>query len=260
MRQITEAEELRTIQKNILDNIVEFCDKNHIQYSLAGGTLIGALRHKGYIPWDDDIDLYMMRKEYERFATLYKDENGVYELLTPGCGKEYLYTFGKVIDNRTLMIEEGVEGFQLGVNVDIFAIDYVKDDMKTRNRQFYMKRLLLKIRRCKMSKTNYLHSKLAFYCYKYLFIPLSSINWLLNHYVFFGKPSQYVCDMHNAGIDPSMAFSSKAFSDTVKVEFEGKRYDALTGYDEYLTKTYGNYMQMPPIEQRYHHHFKAFWK
>ena len=67
-----------------------------------------------------------------------------------------------------------------------------------------------------------------------------------------------VCDMHNAGLPPRCAFSYSAMTETVDVEFEGKLYKAMSGYDEYLTNTFGNYMQLPPENQRVHHHFKAY--
>lgn len=80
MRQITDVQELRGIQLATLDNIVAFCDAHGINYSLSSGTLIGAVRHKGYIPWDDDIDLYMLRDDYERFLDTFKDDDGVYSV------------------------------------------------------------------------------------------------------------------------------------------------------------------------------------
>ena len=87
MRRITDVKELRQLQIAILDNVVAFCNERGISYSLAGGTLIGALRHKGYIPWDDDIDLYMLRKDYEIFAKTYQDSTGRYELMSPEKSK-----------------------------------------------------------------------------------------------------------------------------------------------------------------------------
>lgn len=258
MRRITDVKELRQLQIAILDNVVAFCNERGISYSLAGGTLIGALRHKGYIPWDDDIDLYMLRKDYEIFAKTYQDSTGRYVLMSPEKSKNYLYTFGKVVDKQTLMIEDEVKEYKLGVNVDIFPIDFVPEDMSCRIRLYKWKRLLHKIRRCKMSNKNYLSSALAFYCYKWMPIPLSAINAIMNRYIFSRKPTSMVCDMHNAGLPPRCAFSYSAMTETVDVEFEGKLYKAMSGYDEYLTNTFGNYMQLPPENQRVHHHFKAY--
>ena len=111
MKQITDIRELRQLQLAIIDDIHQFCEQNGIRYSLAGGTLIGAFRHQGYIPWDDDIDIYLMRSDYERFLKEYKDKNGRFQLLCPEQTEHYFYTFAKVIDTETVMIEDETEGY-----------------------------------------------------------------------------------------------------------------------------------------------------
>lgn len=161
MKRITDIAELRKVQTGILDDIHRFCTANGIMYFLSCGTLIGAVRHKGYIPWDDDLDLYMPRKDYDRFVKLYTDAGGRYRVLDPKKEKNYFYTFAKVVDTRTLLVETETEGYQIGVYVDIFPVDYVSDNEAERQRIFKRKRLLYKIRRCKISKRNYLKSALA---------------------------------------------------------------------------------------------------
>ncbi|MDO4159117.1 MAG: LicD family protein [Prevotellaceae bacterium] len=260
MRQITDVKELRSLQIAILDSIVGFCNANGINYSLAGGTLIGAVRHKGYIPWDDDIDLYMLREDYERFVRAYSDKGGRYEVMYPEKNKDYLYTFAKVVDNDTLMIEDEAPDFRIGVYVDIFPVDYTPDDIDERKRLYKLKYLLYKIRRCKMSKTNYLSSRLAFLFYKYLPIPLSLINALNNKYILKRKPSATLCDMTNPGLPPKAVFPVEAMKSFVDVTFEGKTYKAMAGYHTYMSNLYGDYMKIPPVEQRIQHHFKAYVK
>jgi lipopolysaccharide cholinephosphotransferase len=122
MKQITDIRELRQLQLAIMDDIHQFCEQNGIRYSLAGGTLIGAFRHQGYIPWDDDIDIYLMRSDYERFLKEYKDKNGRFQLLCPEQTEHYFYTFAKVIDTQTVMIEDETEGYEIGVYVDVFLL------------------------------------------------------------------------------------------------------------------------------------------
>ena len=98
MRQITYINELRQIQIGILDHVHRFFEAHGLTYFLSSGTLIGAVRHKGYIPWDDDIDIYMPRKDYEKFLNSYCDKTGRYRALNHLTEPHYYYTFAKVVD------------------------------------------------------------------------------------------------------------------------------------------------------------------
>ena len=260
MKRITDIGELRAIQVGILDEIHRFCMQHGITYFLSSGTLIGAVRHKGYIPWDDDLDLYMPRADYERFLQTYTDEHGIYRVLDPKREEHYFYTFGKVVDTRTLMVERETEGYEIGVYVDLFPVDYVTDDMEERCRIFKKKKLLYKIRRCKMSKNNYLRSRLAYLCYKYLPVPLTVINRKIEQLTVRTEPTATVCNMTEAGPGIEGCFPASVIASSVDIEFEGKLYKTMVGYKEYLTKTYGDYMQLPPVEQRQTHQFEAYFK
>ena len=142
MRRITDIHELRSIQMGILDHVHDYCERHGLRYFLSSGTLIGAVRHKGYIPWDDDIDIYMPRQDYEQFLRNFLDGTGHFRVLAPSpwerAGGEipYYYTFAKVVDTRTLMVETETKGFEIGVFMDIFPVDYVTDDLKERQRVF----------------------------------------------------------------------------------------------------------------------------
>ena len=260
MERITDIQELRNIQLGIMDDIHNFCIKHNIKYSLAGGTLIGAFRHQGYIPWDDDIDIYLMRNDYERFLHEYNDASGRYQLLSPGTPNHYFYTFSKVVDTHTIMYEDETKGFEIGVYVDVFPVDYVPDDMKERRRVFWWKHMLYKIRRCKMSKTVCLHSTIAFYCYRYLPVTIGFIDLLLDRYIHRRRPSGFICEMCETERPLKGCYSVEAFDETFDVSFENKTYKSMKGYDEYLTNTYGDYMTLPPENQRIHHQFKAYNK
>ena len=146
MRKIEDIQELRSIQMGVLDEVHRFCEEHGLRYFLSSGTLIGAVRHQGYIPWDDDIDIYMPRKDYEKFLASYRDERGVYRAINPQTEAHYYYTFAKVVDQRTKMIEDETEGYEIGVYMDIFPVDYVTDDVQERERVFRQKKLFYKIR------------------------------------------------------------------------------------------------------------------
>jgi LPS biosynthesis protein len=94
MRKIEDIQELRSIQMGILNEVHRFCETQGITYFLSSGSLLGAVRHGGYIPWDDDIDIYMPRKDYERLLREFKD-NEQFKLLNPAKEPHYYYTFAK---------------------------------------------------------------------------------------------------------------------------------------------------------------------
>lgn len=262
MRQITDIAELRKIQIGILDEVVRICNANNIRYSLSSGTLLGAVRHKGYIPWDDDIDLYMKRSEFTKFVSCFNAQTQApFELLSPGISKDYFYLYGKVIDKRTIMQETEIPEYQIGVNIDIFPIDFVPEDTGERKRFYKILYLIHKIRKCKKIDHCYLSSKVAYYAYRLLPISVSAIDRLLNKKFFNGTKSSKVCYLtEGLKLGPHKFFSASLFDDLADIEFEGKFYSAFRDYDSYLTNTFGNYMQLPPVEERVTHHFKAWWK
>ncbi len=259
MRQITDNKELRKIQIDILDNVADFCDNNGIQYFLSSGTLLGAVRHKGYIPWDDDIDLYMHRDEYNKFIKIYNDPQGHYELKSQGSPK-YLYTYAKVCDTRTLLKEDEVKGFELGVNIDIFPVDFVNDDIKKRKRLWWWKKKLYRIRRAKLQDTNFLDSKINYFGYRYLPVPRWVIDKIIHWLFQDNKRTNTMCNLTESGGRYDGCFSRECIEgEPVEVEFENKHYHAMHGWEEYLRATYGDYMQLPPEDQRVTHHFLAYY-
>ena len=100
-------EELRKIQIEMLEHIDTICEKHNLKYFLLGGTLIGAIRHKGYIPWDDDIDICMPREDYKKLIEIINtQEDNKYTILNPYENEDYYYFFSKMVDNDTILIED----------------------------------------------------------------------------------------------------------------------------------------------------------
>ena len=259
MKKIEDIQELRQIQLGILDAVHQFCVSNGLRYFLSSGTLIGAVRHKGYIPWDDDIDIYMPRKDYEQFLQTYHDASGIYKAIDPQREPHYYYTYAKVVDLRTRMVEDEIKGYEINVYMDIFPVDYVSDNNKDRERAFRLKKLLYKIRRCKISDFNPLYSTLAYWCYKSLPFPVSFVNKMIRKLIVLETPTNTVCNMTEAGPKIKGCFPAEDIASDVDIEFEGKLYKTMVGYKDYLERTYGDYMTLPPVEQRVTHHFEAYW-
>ena len=259
MRQITDINELRQIQMGILDNVHRFCEAHGLTYFLSSGTLIGAVRHKGYIPWDDDIDIYMPRKDYEQFLQIYSDETGRYRAINPKTEQHYYYTFAKVVDQKTRMVEKETEGYEIGVYMDIFPVDYVTDDLQEREQIFKKKKLLYKIRRCKISNSNPLQSKLAYLVYKHWPISVKQLERKIRQLIILDHPTNIVCNMTEAGPKMKGCFPAEDIASSVDIRFENRTYKTMVGYKRYLEHTYGDYMTLPPVEQRVTHKFEAYW-
>ena len=260
MRKIEDIQELRQIQMGILDEVHQFCEANGLRYFLSSGTLIGAVRHKGYIPWDDDIDIYMPRQDYEQFLQTYSDTKGIYRAINPATEPHYYYTFAKVVDLRTRMVEKETEGYEIGVYMDIFPVDYVTEDLQERERIFKRKKLLYKIRRCKISNSNPLRSKLAYFVYKHWPLSVRQIERRIRQLIVLDTPTQTVCNMTEAGPALKGCFPAADIASSVDIEFEGRTYKTMVGYKDYLERTYGDYMTLPPVEQRVTHQFEAYIK
>jgi lipopolysaccharide cholinephosphotransferase len=259
MRPITDIQELRSLQMGILDHVHHFCESHGLRYFLSSGTLIGAVRHGGYIPWDDDIDIYMPRRDYEQFLQTYSDATGTYRVIDPSKEPHYYYTFAKVVDQRTRMVEQETQGYEIGVYMDIFPVDYVSDDPTERERVFRRKHLLYKIRRCKIAHANPLRSRLAYLVYRHWPLSVRQIERRIRSLIVLDTPTQTVCNMTEAGPSIKGCFPASDIASSVDIQFEGRTYKTMVGYKDYLTRTYGDYMTLPPEDQRVTHHFEAYW-
>ena len=121
------VDDARKVELGILKYIDSVCRSNNIPYCLDYGTLLGAIRHKGFIPWDDDIDISMKRDDYERFVELMQSNTpSQYRLLTDKTCEGYYYEYGKMVDTSTRLVETDImEIPEMGVWVDIFPKDNI---------------------------------------------------------------------------------------------------------------------------------------
>lgn len=248
-------EESKRICFDILCYFDDFCRKNNIKYSLGEGTLLGAVRHKGFIPWDDDIDLLMERDQVDRFVSLYKD--GPYKLLVPGKHKDWWSGVVRLTDTKTVLVFEEPNQKAHGLWIALTPIDHAPDTKaelkKLRNEALkWIIRCLRKIGKKDFS------NKVSRLLYR--FIP---IDWLNRQYV------KTISSFNNIDTTRCMkiklnggflVFPSEIMQGYTELEFEGRKFMAISHYDEYLKVMYGDYMTPPPIEQRVpKHNFKAYY-
>lgn len=267
MKKQIKLNDIKKIQLNILDYVADFCEKNDIKYWLACGTLLGAIRHKGYIPWDDDIDIGMLRDDYNKFIELFNTNGSKYEVHNYKTDKNWHLAFSKVYDSETVLFEPDEKtGQQECVNIDVFVYDNAPDDFKDRKRIYKKKEFYRKLNsfRVNSSFENPKNKK-----YNFLRYPLNFVLKIFPRNYFLKKmvnvSTKYINQntkcVGNYSSKTDMVCSKKAFDKLVDVEFEGKKYKAPIGYDEYLTSFYGNYMKLPPKEKQVtHHSFVAYYK
>jgi len=255
--------QIKEIQLNILQVIADFCDKNNITYFLGSGTLIGAIRHQGYIPWDDDIDLLMPRPDYEVFISIFNKDDSNFKVFSNENDSKYCYPFAKVSDQRTLLVEDLNENFEgIGINVDIFPIDGLPEKKKEQVKLF--KKITIVQKLLSYTSTPIRKERKLYKNWILRIIKLLNANCLVNKLSDLAKSNKYN-NAKEVGMivwssNKSIPSVSKQVFEKYKLElFEGEEYKVPIGYHQWLTKVYGDYMKLPPEDKRVsHHHFKAY--
>lgn len=270
MKELT-TDELLRLQLEILHKVDVFCRERSIQYTVFGGTAIGAVRHKGYIPWDDDIDIAMTRPNYDRFIHSFNGKVSNLEVIAPELNWNYYATYANVCDVRTIL-DEGINGhlgMNIGVKIDVFPIDSVSSNiMDYHNDKKYFGVLwdLLYVKRINIAllmRSNKKAAVLAFlkrlrYSNRSYESIQKEIRQYLTRYPF--EETEYV-DLKCFPWPTDSKCKREIFEDYEDIQFEDLKVSIIKEYDEYLTKSYGDYMKLPPIEKRVPHHgFTAWWK
>ena len=266
-QEVTDIREIQQMELGIMEYIHEVCQKIGVKYFLAYGSLIGAVRHKGFIPWDDDMDICMLREDYEKLQDyLIANPDERYEVMSYKNNLNYVYPFMKVQDNQTYLLEEDVRiDSNMGIYVDIFPVDGYEDDSVFKDK---MTRLIKK-------------RQLSCYTFKGITNTKSLLNSLIRYIsviiFYFTNTNKYI-----RGID-DLAQSRKVddyelvdyliykdmnkpvwkrewLKQTITGVFEGKEFMIPKNYHEILTSDYGDYTQLPPVELRFSHHDFQLWK
>lgn len=258
--EIINIEECRKISLDILKSVADFCENNNITYFLACGTLLGAVRHKGYIPWDDDIDIMMPRPDYKKFLNEYKDDH--YKILYPSAGRLY---YAKVYDDRTVKYEQDVDYRKYkptGVDIDIFPLDgFINNENKLK--RIYKKECFLEML-LRLSNQPIFNRK----------NPIKAINRIIpriigsKNIVKMIEKNAQTYDYDKNDYVVRMRWSPNGFTGILPKEiyekeymkFEGKDYCVPKGYDKWLTNFYGDYMILPPEDKRITHRSEIYKK
>ena len=241
---------------------VSVCEKKGYKYWLIGGTLLGAVRHKGYIPWDDDIDICMPRSDYEKFAEEAQKELPDWCFVqTVDTDPEYLLNIMKLRNNNTTYVETKLSHTNInhGMYIDIFPIDnYYESGIK--RKIFKTKRQIFDsyIRSLYFGYQETKKSKIAKTILKLMYSETSDVIKARDRLFSNVKKTGVICNYSGAWGEKEV-FPEEWFSETVKMQFEGIDVNVPAEYDKILTKMYGDYMQLPPEDKRKpHHELSAF--
>ena len=254
-----DLKKLHEVQVEILKDIDKFCQEHNITYFLIAGTLLGAVRHKGFIPWDDDIDIGMLRSDYEKFIKTYpSDKNNKYFVQTLETDPNYWHSYAKIRKKNTFMNEAKIASLNLNkeIFVDLFPFDNVKDGgydkikyraniIKVIRESIYVKRKIITLRDCRIKflsaiflmfpvKTLYKFQKKLMM--KYDKIETTNVACYIGEYQ---TRNEYL--------------KKDVFLPVKKQEFEGEMFNAINKPEVYLEQIYGDYMKLPPKEKRVAH-------
>lgn len=259
--ELTEATltELKKIEIAMLREFVNVCDQLKLRYYLLGGTLLGAVRHQGFIPWDDDIDVGMLREDYEIF--LQKGAALLPEHLfiqTNQSDPGYVHCFAKIRNSNTTFVEISARKMNIhhGVFIDIFPLDFYPDDAGERrkfdwSRKWYEHRISVVFD----LPGNYTLKGVVKKCLTKILLPSLQAAIEKRDALYQKVPVSSMIANYGGAWGKKEIVPASWYGKGAKVMFEGMELSAPAEYDKWLTQVYGDYMQLPPVEKRVGHHY-----
>ena len=256
-------ETLRKVQLKELEILLEvkrICDENNIRYSLYGGTLLGAVRHKGFIPWDDDIEIAMLRKDYERFLEIAPESiSSDYYIESSKTNPDYVYSFCKVKANNTLFVEKCTEKLDIhqGIWIDIFPIDSIEElnfsiiEKQVRKIEVWQTAIDYDAKIIQLDKPLskvYFTALSKIYKHRLIAQKEHEMQWQKS------RNANYTIDYNCIYGYKKSIFPFSLFEEYAEYEFEGHVFSGISNYDALLSQFYGDYMVLPPVEKRVSEH------
>lgn len=262
-KQPLSLKEIQNTELQILLYVDAFCREHNIQYSLYAGTMLGAIRHKGFIPWDDDVDICMTRENYEKFLSEFKG-NDRYVMENNRINPKFKRLFfTKIFDTYTVATEDGFKPLPNGgLWVDIFPMDYVPDDSKKRKKiikKLYIDSKLPPYRDMTKPTGKALLARALFF-----WKGTKKMTSEFENYVATATKGKYCKDLTSQTLESikkdTKLYPTDCFNHYVDVLFEGHLLPCLADYKDVLTIEFGDYMTLPPVEKRQTHHITAYFK
>lgn len=239
---------------DLMQHVHDICVENSIRYTLIGGSLIGAIRHHGFIPWDDDMDIAMPYEDFIKFRDIvFSQKMDGMNFDLAGFSDDYFSPFIKAYDSRTTFVEGDRTENPKGIFIDVFPIVYAGNTKDEALKEFRKHRFLQSLLKRKHYR---FHTGVIREAFLTVSAKFCSVNFLMGriyrHYErLFASPKKYSSDMDGTekGIVPSALFANYELKD-----FDGHKFYVISAYDEYLRLVFGDYMQLPPVDKRKPHH------
>lgn len=255
---------LQSLELMILKDFIKICEENNLTYYMYAGSLLGSVRHNGFIPWDDDLDVVMFRDDFEKFKKIFiSSNNDKYELLANETHEDYFHLLAKLMLKDTRFEESWVSqvDFHIGINMDIFVLDDLSDNNLKRNYQLkksflYNKLLIMsKIKLDDLPFVTKLITHTGYYILNLFRIKPSTLNKrCLNFLKKYKDPNaECVFDISATAEEYPQIFKKDDFKEVKMIKFEDIEVNIPSGYDNILKSLYGDYMKLPPEEDRYNH-------
>lgn len=272
-RTFLEMAEVQKVSLTMMKKIAEICERKGFRYFLYGGTLLGAVRHKGFIPWDDDIDIGMPRPDYEKFCSyckLHEKEIYPYRLFNMDTVKGYPYMIGRMSDDRYKIEVQNEDDFGMGIFVDIYPLDGLgntEEGAKALMRKLrkYPRLMFLSTRQHYQFGTTKGWKKRLLKIPAFLYAKFMGKNY-------FKKKILEIVDLTNYENSKFMGcavwgsgnilrcYDKNILGDFVLADFEDTQFRIPENYDYFLTIEFGDYMKLPPVKDRIYHHLYMAYK